>query len=114
MVLPVRYKALQQIWSPEQGAIRRSDSTNSNMISSSCSRVFSIEHELLTAEPAEPCLLEQDVVVVNKLLPCFGGMNIYFHNARVRRNSKFGEPVVAGRFIAFNDYLQVQLCCCRF
>ena len=83
MIQPVSDEALQQVRTPEKGAVGWCNPAEREVIAASCSSVPAIKHELLRSQPAQARLLIESHGICDQFAPTGSRMDIHFNDAGI-------------------------------
>src|ERR1700759_2800873 len=103
MIMPIRYKAAQNVGAPQEWRVGDGRSTHDEMVAAARAGVASVEHELLTREPREMRLLVQMLGQFDHLGPALRRLDIHFEYAGIGRDTQRGQARILRRLIAFQD-----------
>ena len=108
MIQPVTNQTLDQIRSSQKWAIRRSGSTQHQMIASTSAGVAAIQHELFRSQTALARLFIKSGCVVNQLPPIVRWMNVHFNHSRVWRDFDLLQARIKRGSVAFQNHRHLQ------
>ena len=111
MVLPKTQQTAQQIGAPQHRAVFWSHPTDGDVVAPTRARVSAIEHKFLRTQATLPGSFKNMVVNVQDFRPVFGRLDVHFDHPRVGRNPQFFHPIVARRFVTFDDNRDFQALC---
>ena len=103
MIEPVSHHTLQEVGTPQKGAVRRRGPTQYQMVSTTGAGMAAVEHEFFRPQTAQPRLFVKGVGDFNRLAPTGRGMNVDLKHAGVRGELDLSQARVVRRRIAFNQ-----------
>jgi len=114
VVLPVEDQAAEQLRPAQEGAFRRRRPAQGHVVTAARAGVAAVEHELLRAQPAGPCLLVDGVNDFVQFRPVAGRVDVDLDDAGVRRDLQDVQARVPGRLVAFEYHRDGGIFCCFF
>jgi hypothetical protein len=112
MVLPKRYHAAQQIWTPQNGTIRNGRASDHNVASATRRILVTAVVEFFCRQSITACFDVNLCIDFFKFIPIFCRRQVDFQNAGIRRDAQRMQSGVSSRSIALHPdrHLQIPAC----